>query len=141
MEQTLLAFMGMKRRIAHGFTLVELLVVVAIVGIMGSLSVPLLSEQVQKSRRSEAIAVLNLIDKSQNLYAQDHNAYAASMEELLTYLSLPGSKLVGTNQLRTGVYTVTLAQPWGLKSWQATATGQLDNDAWPDVVVGEVGSP
>lgn len=47
-----------RRRCAGGFSLIELMVVVAVVGILASIAYPSYMEYVRKSRRAECTAVL-----------------------------------------------------------------------------------
>ena len=76
-----------------GFTLVELMVVVAIVGILAAIAVPLYSGQIRKSRRTEALTTLQNQQLAMERYRVDHASFA-------TY-SLPSG-------LDNGHYTFTL---------------------------------
>ena len=49
----------MKKSLSHGFTLIELMIVVAIVAILASIAYPSYKDSVLKSRRAEARTALS----------------------------------------------------------------------------------
>jgi type IV pilus assembly protein PilE len=61
---------------AAGFTLIELMIVVAIVGILVAAAVPLYTDYVQRSRITEATASLNDMRVRMEQYFQDNRTYA-----------------------------------------------------------------
>lgn len=76
-----------------GFTLTELIVVIVIVGVLAAISVPAMTANVARARRSEAIAVLGALRTAQKLYLSETGAYAGSIGPLSTYI--PQSELIG----------------------------------------------
>jgi type IV pilus assembly protein PilE len=60
----------------HGFTLVELLIVVAIVGILASIAVPGYQDYVRRAQVQEAIASLADLRTRLEQYYQDNRSYA-----------------------------------------------------------------
>ncbi len=60
-----------------GFTLVEILTALAIVGLLGAIAYPLYSSFVVKARRAEAQAALLAILQDQERYFTVHNTYLA----------------------------------------------------------------
>lgn len=129
------------RRRPKGFTLVELMIVTTVLGILTSIAVPYYDGQTKLAKRTEAFVALDAVYKAEVAYSGEYGAFATDFVELSKYLTIPGSKLVAANQLKTGWYTLSLAQPWGPGSFQVTATGQLDGDPWLDVVVGDYNRP
>lgn len=67
---------------AKGFTLIELMISVAIIGILASVVYPAYSEYVLKSRRSEAMRLLVEAAAKQEQYYSDFKTYTTNMTEL-----------------------------------------------------------
>lgn len=61
-----------------GFTLVELMIVVAIVGILASIAVPAYTEYVQRGKISEATSQLATMAVKLEQYFQDNRTYAGA---------------------------------------------------------------
>jgi type IV pilus assembly protein PilE len=98
------------RRLTRGFTLIEMMIVVAMVAILAAIALPSYREQIKKSRRSEAQSYLLAIAARQQQFLVDTRAYA----------TLPN---VGVAQPAnvTAAYTVTMPDPVGT-TFTVTAT-------------------
>ena len=60
---------------AKGFTLAELLIAIAILGILASLALPRLFPQTERARVSEAVNTLGAIRQGEASYFLDHGVY------------------------------------------------------------------
>jgi type IV pilus assembly protein PilE len=65
---------------AYGFSMVELMIVIAIVGILASVAVPMYREHVIDSRRSEARAAIEEIRNRQYEFFQNYKRYGTLSE-------------------------------------------------------------
>ena len=65
----------MKNRINGGFTLIEMMIVVAIIGILASIAYPSYMESVLKGRRAEGRAALTELLQQQERYMTQRNLY------------------------------------------------------------------
>ena len=66
----------------RGFTLIEILVVLVVIGILAAIAIPSYQNQVRKSTRSAAQAVMADIANKQIFYLQQQRAYAADLATL-----------------------------------------------------------
>ena len=66
----------------EGLTLIELLVVIVIVGILAAISFPALTNQIGKSRETEATTQLGTIARAQQAYHYEKGSFAGSLDLL-----------------------------------------------------------
>jgi type IV pilus assembly protein PilE len=66
----------------RGFTLIEILIAVALIAIIGTVALPSFAESIRKSRRSEAMAAISTIQQAQERYRGNNASYAASLTAL-----------------------------------------------------------
>ena len=87
----------------RGFTLIELIIVIAIVALLVAVALPSYRDHVRKSRRAEAQAYLMSVAGRQQQFLVDTRAYAAA----LATINIPMPSSVNS------YYTVTLNAPVG----------------------------
>src|SRR5690606_13347971 len=71
-----------RRRSVAGFTLVELLIVVVIIGILAAIGYPSYLQYVTRTKRTTAKSVLMQVADRQEQYFSDNKQYADTMAEL-----------------------------------------------------------
>ena len=83
------------RNVKKGFTLVELLVVVLIIGILAATALPQYEKAVIKSRMTEVQTVGNSLKKAEQLYYLANGTYARDLEDLDVTLNCSLDKMGG----------------------------------------------
>lgn len=61
-----------KKKLQKGFTLIELMIVVAIIGVLSAIAIPAYQDYVKKGEAASAIATLNALKTPAELYAQQN---------------------------------------------------------------------
>ncbi len=72
----------MKKNKKKGFTLIELMTVVIIVGILASVAVPLYRGQVKRAMASEGAALLGSVRTAERVYYAEHGRYTDDKTKL-----------------------------------------------------------
>ncbi|MBE8168135.1 MAG: type IV pilin protein [Shewanella sp.] len=67
---------------AKGFTLIELMITVAIIGILASIAYPSYVDYVARAARSDALSALLEVANLEEQYYLDHRAYTDDMKKL-----------------------------------------------------------
>lgn len=91
-----------------GFTLVELLVVVLIIGIMAAIATPMYFKVVEKGRFAEASGCLNLLAQAQERYYMKSGSYAGTLASLDTSCATMQYYSVGSLSGTTTQFTAVL---------------------------------
>jgi type IV pilus assembly protein PilE len=73
----------------RGFTLIELMITVAIVGILAAVAVPAYRQYIVRAKRTEAISALADIAQRQERYRLDHGGYSNDLLDELGFVYPP----------------------------------------------------
>ena len=122
----------MLRTSRRGFTLIELMLVVAIIGLLATISINEFSAQLMFAKRTEAVTGLSALWAAQQIYYLEHGVYADNFRSL--GFEINGGTRLSQTSYKGGRYTYQLSQPWGATSYYCIATAQLDADPWPDIL-------
>lgn len=90
----------------RGFTLLELMIVVAVIAILASIALPFYGDQVEKGRRAEGKAALLRTALAQERHYTNSGSYATSVSTLVTQDGLSGVDTSGNTE--TGYYVVSI---------------------------------
>lgn len=101
----------------RGFTLIELMIAIAVVSILGMLAYPSYLDSVRKGRRSDAVAAMMALQQAQERWRSNSAAYSANLGEL----GIPAVSSAGMYDISVG------AAPGGVPmaiAYVATAVGK-----------------
>jgi len=111
------------RKSQRGFTLIELFVVVAIIGVLASLAIPRFMKSSSKVKQAEAKGILKQIYVGQRVHHQHYNTYAANGQSAAAAGSFVA---LDVEIMASARYTYVIVAD--SVSFTATATANLDDD-------------
>jgi len=94
---------------ARGFTLVEIMLALVVMGVLAAVALPAYQQAVQKSRRSDAIAMLTAVQQAQERWRANRTGYAANLSDLgfSSGQSPKGYYEIALSNVAMSTYTVT----------------------------------
>ena len=104
---------SIRRRLARGFTLIEIMVVVVIMGILAALVVPKLISRTGESRVAAARVDIATLMQALKLYKLDNQRYPSTEQGLQALVTKPTSG-PAANGWKSGGYLEKMPKdPWG----------------------------
>lgn len=96
-----------------GFTLIEILVVVVILGILATVIVPKIMGRPEEARRTKAVMDLKSIETALNLYKIDNGTFPTTEQGLSALVSQPTSGNIPKRWRASGYLDKLPKDPWG----------------------------
>lgn len=116
-----------------GFTLIEVMIVVAIVGILAAIAYPSYDEYVKRGNRTEGQALLQDTSARQERYFSQNNAYVTDDADIAKLV------LKGGNKSETGKYSLTLSKVNGDGGYTLTAEQDFGDSKCGDLILNALG--
>ncbi|MEA5449181.1 type IV pilin-like G/H family protein [Leptolyngbya sp. CCNP1308] len=66
----------------RGFTLIELMVAIAIMGVLAIVAIPSVLNQATRSKQARALKYIGMVNRAQQAFFVEHSRFAASTDEL-----------------------------------------------------------
>lgn len=129
----------MAQRKQKGFTLIEIMVVIVILGILGALVVPRLMGRPDEARAVAARQDINTLAQALKLYRLDNARYPTSEQGLSALVSKPNSGPQPKNWKPGGYVERLPVDPWGNPYQYAAPGTHGEIDIWSLGADGEPG--
>ncbi len=124
------AFAVKQRQGADGFTLVELMVTVAILAILSAVAIPAYVNYVNRARQSEAVLALMNVKMDQEIFWDDHNRYAGTISCLPSFGNTCSA---ATARLTASGYRIKVTEA-GANTFRAQAAKKVYAYASTDII-------
>ncbi len=101
------------RRKQHGFTLIEILVVIVILGVLAMLVVPNVMSRPEQAKRAAAQADIKAISSALEIFRLDNGFYPTTEQGLQALIKQPDKEPFATNWSVDGYLKQLPKDPWG----------------------------
>lgn len=111
----------------EGFTLIELMIAVAVIGILAAIAYPSYTSYVMKARRSDAKAGLLSLQLAQEKYRANNPTYGDLTDIGLSASSPDGHYTIGVTLANNDTTYTATAAPTGVQAGDKCGTFQITN--------------
>ena len=127
---------GSIKNIQNGFTLIELMIVVFIIGVLAAVAYPSYKTFVLESKRSDAITEMTSIAGAQEKFYAENLRYAGTVNALSGYTAEPDPYIS-----KEGLYSITtLRTAEGYQIRAATRGTQVDDVKCATIILNSSGT-
>ena len=95
-----------------GFTLIEIMVVVVILGILAAIIIPKISDRPEQARRTKAVLDIKSIETALSLFQMDNGFYPSTEQGLEALVEKPTTGRIPTNYNEGGYLKKIPLDPW-----------------------------
>lgn len=100
-------------RNSKGFTLIEIMVVVVILGILAGIVVPRLLDRPEEARRTKAAVQIRSLEEALALYKLDNGFYPSTEQGLQALVTKPETGRIPSRYREGGYLKKLPVDPWG----------------------------
>lgn len=113
MESNVFYISKMKKSRQRGFTLLEIMVVIVILGLLASLTIPSLMGNKDKADRQKAASDIVALENALDMYRLDNGRYPSSEQGLTALVTKPVLAPIPKNYPEDGYIRRLPQDPWG----------------------------
>ena len=97
----------------RGFTLIEIMVVVVILGLLAALVVPKLIGRTEEAKKTQAAVQMKNIEQALELFKLDNGFYPTTDQGLQALVTIPDTGRIPKNYRKGGYLDRVPKDPWG----------------------------